>query len=324
MLKILRKKMDIKKRVIVVRNYNPGGVKTIIEDIKKLDKNIQILILNNFLSNLILLKIILFSKNTIINFHGWIWINPIYFLKKIKIIKPFIFYSFHSDPKKELTNFRLLEKVIEISQKISFVSDYHFESAKLIIKKSLIAELEKKSVVIMYKLNITKNIVDNYQNFNLTGKKIGLITRLSKEKGVEKICNALNKDYQLIIWGDGPDRNYLKQKFKTIKFVGSSSDFIRSLKSIDIFVFCSNWGVWGISLLEAVALGKRFIYPQNENWRDLFPKNSFQLSYDINKPETIKYAINNAINLNVYNFIKIRDKILNYQKENHAELYLEI
>ena len=88
-------------------------------------------------------------------------------------------------------------------------------------------------------------------SFSPGNGRVGLITRLSKEKGIEEVCSILPDES--IIWGDGPLLEQLKDRYTNLKFPGVCQDVNEALNKIDIFVFSSAWGVWGISLLEAIC-----------------------------------------------------------------------
>lgn len=319
--------MGVAKKLIVVRNLKPGGVKTILDDIILKYPEIKIISYdsNKFIFLLRLLPVIFFKNNTI-NIHGWLGLNFFTFLRKIKLLNCNVIYSLHSDPNKELTELSLFNRMLNIASKVSFVSDYHLKSAidNMELSPKELTKLKKISVIIYYKFD--RNKMSNFQtyNFKTHGKKIGLITRLSKEKGVDEICNALENKYDVYIWGDGPMKNELLKKYPKINFMGLSSDFKRDLKDIDVFVFSSKWGVWGISLLEAISLGKRFVFPRNENWNDLFPLESHSFSYDTKNLKSLEVSINNSLSSSNELYAYVSNIILSHPKDNHIDLYAEL
>jgi hypothetical protein len=251
--------MGVTKKLIIVRNLKQGGVKTILDDIILKYPEITILSYDsNKLIFLLRLLPVIFFKNNTINIHGWIGLSFFTFLKKINLLNCNIIYSLHSDPNKELTNPNVFNKMLNIADKISFVSEYHLKSAidKMVLSPKELIKLKKISTIIYYKLEINKISNLKSYNFKTKGKRVGLITRLSKEKGIDEICNTLQNKYDVFIWGDGPMKNELLRKYPKINFMGLSSNFKKDLKDIDVFVFSSKWGVWGISLLEANSIGK--------------------------------------------------------------------
>lgn len=96
---------------------------------------------------------------------------------------------------------------------------------------------------------------------------IGYLGRLERMKGVEVLIDAYWKLVQkssvwafLLIAGDGPARANLLDRvrimnLKDVKFLGSQSDVIGFLNSLDIFVLPSFYEGSPIALLEAMAAG---------------------------------------------------------------------
>ena len=319
--------MGVTKKLIVVRNLKQGGVKTILDDIILKYPDIAVLSYdsNKFIFLLRLLPIIFFKNNTI-NIHGWLGLNFFTFLKKINLLNCNVIYSLHSDPYKELTDLNVFNRMLNLASKISFVSDYHFKSAidNMVLSQKELKKLKRISVIIYYKFD--KNKISNFQsyNFRIKGKKVGLITRLSKEKGIDEICNSLQNKYDVYIWGDGPMKNELLKKYPNIHFMGLSSNFKRDLRDIDVFVFSSKWGVWGISLLEAISIGKRFVFPRNENWTDLFPVESHPFSFDMNNLKSLDVSIDNSLKSSHELYTSVSNIILSHPKYNHIDMYAEL
>ena len=319
--------MGVTKKLIIVRNLKQGGVKTILDDIILKYPEITILSYdsNKFIFLLRLLPVIFFKNNTI-NIHGWIGLSFFTFLKKINLLNCNIIYSLHSDPNKELTNPNVFNKMLNIADKISFVSEYHLKSAidKMVLSPKELIKLKKISTIIYYKLEINKISNLKSYNFKTKGKRVGLITRLSKEKGIDEICNALQNKYDVYIWGDGPMKNELLRKYPKINFMGLSSNFKKDLKDIDVFVFSSKWGVWGISLLEAISIGKRFVFPRNENWIDLFPLESHPFSFNMNNLKSLEASIENSLKSSPELYAYVSHIILSHPKYNHIDMYAEL
>lgn len=99
------------------------------------------------------------------------------------------------------------------------------------------------------------------------GKRIGFVGRLSEEKSVNTLIDAMsivNKshpDAVLSIIGTGPMEKYLKKQCnklnlnKTIRFEGYKPNSFESLKEMDIFVLPSRTEGCPIVVLEAMAIG---------------------------------------------------------------------
>jgi glycosyltransferase involved in cell wall biosynthesis len=97
---------------------------------------------------------------------------------------------------------------------------------------------------------------------------IGVLGRLSKEKGVDIFLEALSHlsqekiPFQAIIGGDGPEKDALIQKAQAlnlqnhVQFMGWIKDKTAFFEKIDIFCLPSRIESFGIALLEAFAAGK--------------------------------------------------------------------
>jgi glycosyltransferase involved in cell wall biosynthesis len=100
---------------------------------------------------------------------------------------------------------------------------------------------------------------------------LGIIARLVEQKGHRYLIEALAKAVQqhrnlrLLIVGSGAHEDDLKTRVrqcgleKAVLFTGYRSDTVEILSAIDIFVHPSLWEGFGLSVLEAMAMGKPVI-----------------------------------------------------------------
>ena len=107
----------------------------------------------------------------------------------------------------------------------------------------------------------------NYHKlFSNNKKTIIAVSRLNKVKRIDLLINSLheiNKDYdvQLVIIGDGPEENKLKNLTRelnleeNVHFLGFRDDVIQWMINSDIFVTASQVEGSPNSLIEAVCLG---------------------------------------------------------------------
>ncbi|MDP8217306.1 MAG: glycosyltransferase family 4 protein [Candidatus Theseobacter exili] len=95
---------------------------------------------------------------------------------------------------------------------------------------------------------------------------LGIVARLSPVKGHEYFFKALarikdNYDFQVVIVGEGPEKNSLQDLVSylklddNVKFFGSMENTIPVLKAMDIFVLPSLQEGLSLSILEAQACG---------------------------------------------------------------------
>jgi glycosyltransferase involved in cell wall biosynthesis len=98
-------------------------------------------------------------------------------------------------------------------------------------------------------------------------RKIGIISRLSREKQVDLFVRAIPTvhkafpEYRFLIAGDGPEKNNLEQLASNlnidgiIDFVGWQNNVATILRELEIFVFTSSDEGLGWAMLEAMASG---------------------------------------------------------------------
>lgn len=111
---------------------------------------------------------------------------------------------------------------------------------------------------------------------------VGVVARLYPEKGVYKIIRAFpyvvkkRSDACLLIVGDGPCRNQLQDMCKSLDisknviFTGARLDVPRLMGMIDIYLQTTDRPNLGLSVLEAMAMGKPIIaVAQDEAEREM-------------------------------------------------------
>ncbi len=104
-------------------------------------------------------------------------------------------------------------------------------------------------------------------SFRAIGKRVGFVGRLSEEKSVSTLLNAIGivkriyPDMELKIVGTGPMESLLKKQCvdmriaNNVKFEGYKENSFESLKEMDIFVLPSRTEGCPIVILEAMAMG---------------------------------------------------------------------
>jgi glycosyltransferase involved in cell wall biosynthesis len=83
------------------------------------------------------------------------------------------------------------------------------------------------------------------------------VSRVSKEKNLEKFFELDYPGYQKIMVGDGPMLEEYKAEYPDVEFVGAKrghelGDYYRMA---DVFVFPSQWETFGLVMIEAMACG---------------------------------------------------------------------
>lgn len=101
-----------------------------------------------------------------------------------------------------------------------------------------------------------KTNIEQYMNINESFIFIG---RLSKEKGIELYCEAIEKtNSKGIVIGDGDLKEELEKKYKNIKFYGwrEKEEIKEKLLKSRALVFTSLWyETMGLTAIEAISLG---------------------------------------------------------------------
>lgn len=145
----------------------------------------------------------------------------------------------------------------------------------------VISNAVKEALISKYKINESKitlvyNSIDleffkpSHKKINEIEFVIGTICRLTQQKGIDlliqsfyKFINKNKKDVQLVIAGEGPEKENLLALTSSlslndkVKFIGAlqREDVRKTLYSLDVFVLASRWEGFGISLIEAMACG---------------------------------------------------------------------
>jgi glycosyltransferase involved in cell wall biosynthesis len=118
-----------------------------------------------------------------------------------------------------------------------------------------------------YDIKIDKEAKKKELNIQERGPIIGLGVRLSKQKGVTYLLQAMPEiikaypSITLVIAGDGDDEERLKQEArdrgiaKNVLFIGARLDMPEVLRLFDLYVLPSLWEGLPIVILEAMAAG---------------------------------------------------------------------
>lgn len=177
-----------------------------------------------------------------------------------------------SNPAKEVMFYRLFSKYYDSIQANS-------EHIKILINE--LGKVPSEKIFVLYNgIKLTKfrralghtEIKDFRREFGINNDfVVVVVARLSAEKGIDdfieiafKIAKCMPKTTFLIV-GDGPEREHLINKINSIKtesnvpadirLLGFRRDVDMILSISDIYLFTSRHEAFGISLVEALALG---------------------------------------------------------------------
>ena len=188
-------------------------------------------------------------------------------------------------------------------------------------------------------LKETDEQVDEILSYD--GIKLGCIARLSEQKGLTYLLDAMSlltvKDIRLFIVGDGELRNELENKVKelhlqdSVTFLGYRKDIVECINSFDFCVLPSVFEGFGLVAIEAFMNSKTLVATDipglnevvtNENGILVPVKDPIALAGAINKLAT-DVALRNSL---AFQAKKTYDEKFSYPMflENYRALYREI
>lgn len=192
--------------------------------------------------------------------------------------------------------------------------------------------ITQKKIEVVYNAFAPKNIIETKeelrQKFNFEEKIIFSVGRLVPWKGFELLIEVVKDlpNTKLLIAGDGPDENKLKDKIKNlglenkVKLLGrlKQEDLLQYIKASDIFVL--NTGYEGLShqLLEVMAVGTPIVTTNIGGNPELIGNNKQGLLVGYNNKQEIKDAIEKILkNYQIgEEFIKnSQEKVKNFNRE---------
>lgn len=243
----------------------------------------------------------------------WSPLVAIYFYKELTLLKKSGIHQLAIVHSLSLTkNFkgRLMDLLVSFTlakmSTIIFVSEYTKNSW---LKFSAVKKSKANKVVI-------HNLVDISASTHSLNKKprIGFVGRLSEEKQPQLFCElSLIKDFDFVVYGEGPLISSLKPRFKSVEFKGQCRDSAKIYSSIDILIMTSKFENCPMVILEAQAFGIPCIAPNVGGLPELIDSGNNGILYDDYNPKTIITAINNIIS----NYSKFASKSLESSK-NHT------
>ncbi|MDD5529184.1 MAG: glycosyltransferase family 4 protein, partial [bacterium] len=146
------------------------------------------------------------------------------------------------------------------------------------------------------------------REFNINEKEliVGVVGRLTLQKGIDKFIEVVKKidvpDIKFIIVGKGELENELKTLVKNMNlqdkiiFTGQRQDIPDILSIYDIFLSTSNWEPFGITIIEAMAVGLPVVAFAVDGIKEIVKENcGILVPYpDVDKiVETISFLKNN-------------------------------
>lgn len=193
---------------------------------------------SNALIAALAVKLSSFGTKVVFTFHGLSVLDPNYKSSKIKRRLFFWFFKFF---------------LLFVKKKV-FVSELNLEYAKKI-------KLVKKGTVILNGLTeeyLERDRAREELGLDKTDFVIGHVGRLAYPKNQEFLINVLPEirkiipGAKMVVIGDGPDRNRLKEKGKDIIFIDPRGGDMKYAKAFNLFVLPSIYEGLSMSLIGAV------------------------------------------------------------------------
>lgn len=234
-----------------------------------------------------------------------------YFLNKIALQYDILLINNPNDLNK-ISEKNKNKKIILVQHQ---TSKSFFERKDYLNKNQKLLERMRKEIDEIVTLS-PFDTVDFIEKFNLVPLKVSHVRHSSKleilnkhkekTKKIITICRLVNvhkridlmldgmkelPDFNLEIWGDGPDKDYLETKMKelnlnNVKFMGRTSEVADQLDKASIFLMTSDYEGYPIAVIEAIRRGLPLIVRNTfVSAQDLIDKNGILLGKEWNKQE---------------------------------------
>lgn len=179
-----------------------------------------------------------------------------------------------------------------------------------VTSKELIKWLGKKFTP----LTIENGIDLNHYNYSYKLKKsshtidIGMVANFTRAKDHATLVKSmifLPTNFKLKFVGKGTEENKIKQLVKNLKldnrvsFLGSMNDIKPFLATLDFFVLSSNWEGFGLSALEAMAMGVPTLVSNLDSLKELVRNEN--LEFEKNNPISLSEKIMHIYKFNKFN-----------------------
>jgi glycosyltransferase involved in cell wall biosynthesis len=156
-----------------------------------------------------------------------------------------------------------LRKLFGIPESLTwrFVRWFHKHSGKVLTTtESMVKELQAHGFsgeVIPWTRGVDRTIFDPALREDVPAKYLLCVSRVSKEKNLEKFFELDYPGYLKIMVGDGPMLEKYKKQYPNVHFTGAKrgKELARYYANAEVFVFPSQWETFGIVMIEAMACG---------------------------------------------------------------------
>jgi glycosyltransferase involved in cell wall biosynthesis len=124
----------------------------------------------------------------------------------------------------------------------------------------MVAELQAHGFdgeVVSWTRGVDREIFKPDLRIETVSKYLLCVSRVSKEKNLEKFFELDYPGYLKIMVGDGPMLETYRKQYPDVHFTGYKTgiDLARYYANAEVFVFPSEWETFGIVMIEAMACG---------------------------------------------------------------------
>lgn len=192
-------------------------------------------------------------------------------------------------------------------------------------EQDFIEKFELSNEKVAYVRHCSK--LEALESQKLKSKKLVTICRLvNKHKRIDLMLEAMKElpEYELEIWGDGPDKKELENKLeelnlKNVKFLGKTSNVKEKLDSASIFLMTSDYEGYPIAVIEAIRRGLPIVVRNTfVSAQDLVSSNGILLEKEWNRKrfvDSVKEIHNNYEKFIFGNYdISQKYNFLNFEK----------
>ena len=156
-----------------------------------------------------------------------------------------------------------LKKLFGIPEALTWplIRWFHKHSGKVLTTtESMVAELQAHGFdgeIVPWTRGVDRDIFNPALREEFPSKYLLCVSRVSKEKNLEKFFELDYPGYLKIMVGDGPMLGTYQKQYPDVHFTGYKTgvDLARYYANAEVFVFPSEWETFGIVMIEAMACG---------------------------------------------------------------------
>jgi glycosyltransferase involved in cell wall biosynthesis len=156
-----------------------------------------------------------------------------------------------------------IRKLFGIPESITWplVRWFHKHSGKVLTTTdTMVKELQDHGFdgeIVSWTRGVDRDVFYPEHRTETTSRYLLCVSRVSKEKNLEKFFELDYPGYLKIMVGDGPMLETYRKQYPDVYFTGYKTgiDLARYYANAEVFVFPSEWETFGIVMIEAMACG---------------------------------------------------------------------